>query len=209
MKEKIISILTLLIVSLSMSAQTANSILDKTANMFKASGGIQATFSAATYKGNTPQGSVQGTIYVKGQQFKIVSPNGNIWFDGKTQWSLYANSDEVNVTNPTPEELQSINPYTFINLYKNGYKASFVSKTYKNKACYEIKLVAQNSRKALKEMYIIVDKKTYYPYSVRLKQMNDWFHVNISNIKVHNKWNDSFFKFNAKNYPNIEVIDLR
>ena len=35
------------------------------------------------------------------------------WYNGETQWSCMKANDEVNVV-PTPEEQQSMNPYTFV-----------------------------------------------------------------------------------------------
>ena len=34
------------------------------------------------------------------------------------------NTNEVNVSNPTQAQQMSMNPYTFINIYKTGYNSS-------------------------------------------------------------------------------------
>lgn len=209
MKTKIISILALLAFGCTAMAQTATEILDHTAAVFKKSKGIQATFEATTFKGTTEQSNTGGTIFIKGEKFKITSTGGDIWFDGKTQWSFYHNSDEVNVSTPTAEELQSINPYTFVNLYKHGYNATARSIRYNGMDCHEVRLTAQQSQKALQEMRIIIDKRTGFPHSVRLKQKGDWFRARISNIHGGHRWDDDFFRFNAKEHPNVEIIDLR
>lgn len=208
MKAKSIFIMGMLLFSLGASAQTATNVLDRTASTLKSGGGIEATFEATTFQGTTEKGQTQGTICVKGDKFKVVTPDGNIWFDGKTQWSLYANSDEVNVSNPTEKEIQSINPYTFINLYKHGFNHTMTSTTYNGVACYDVRMIPQKASH-IKEMRVIIDKKTSLPHSIRIKQDNDWFRVRVSSIKTKNKWKDSFFRFNEKDYPNIEVIDLR
>ena len=208
MKTRFLSIMAMMMLALSSAAQTATDILDRTASTLKGSGGIEAQFEATTFQGTTEKGQTNGTICVKGDKFKVVTPDGNIWFDGKTQWSLYANSDEVNVSNPTEKEIQSINPYTFINLYKHGFNHTMTTTTYKGAACYNVRMTPQKPSH-IKEMRVIVDKKTYLPYSIRIKQDNDWFRVRISSIKTKNKWKDNFFRFNEKEYPNIEVIDLR
>jgi hypothetical protein len=41
-----------------------------------------------------------------------------------------------------------------------------------------------------------------------MKQRNGWTTINISNLKAA-KLNDNMFRFNAKDYPHAEVIDLR
>ena len=208
MKTRFLSIMTMLLLTLSAAAQTATNVLDRTANTLKKSGGIEAQFEATTFQGTTEKGRTTGTICVKGDKFKVTTPDGNIWFDGKTQWSLYANSDEVNVSNPTEKEIQSINPYTFINLYKHGFNHSMTNTSYNGTACYDVRMTPQKASR-IKEMRVVIDKKTFLPYSIRIKQDNDWFRVRVNGIKTNNKWKDSFFRFNEKEYPNIEVIDLR
>ena len=94
----------ILFLSVSLSAQKdkqAREILDKTANALQQAGGIRATFG----------GTGNGTLLLKGNQFYLNSGGIQSWFDGKTQWSYLESSEEVNVSNPTPEELQTINPY--------------------------------------------------------------------------------------------------
>ena len=108
----------ILFLSVSLSAQKdkqAREILDKTANALQQAGGIRATFG----------GTGNGTLLLKGNQFYLNSGGIQSWFDGKTQWSYLESSEEVNVSNPTPEELQTINPYALLSIYKNGYNYSF------------------------------------------------------------------------------------
>ena len=50
-----------------------------------------------------------GTLLLKGNRFYLNSGGIQSWFDGTTQWSYLESSEEVNVSNPTPEELQTIN----------------------------------------------------------------------------------------------------
>lgn len=45
---------------------------------------------------------------MKGNKFKIEIPDAITWFDGTTQWVYIKDTDEVNITNPTGDELQAI-----------------------------------------------------------------------------------------------------
>ena len=111
----------ILFLSVSLSAQKdkqAREILDKTANALQQAGGIRATFG----------GTGNGTLLLKGNQFYLNSGGIQSWFDGKTQWSYLESSEEVNVSNPTPEELQTINPYALLSIYKTVYNYSICYK---------------------------------------------------------------------------------
>lgn len=59
---------------------------------------------------------------LEGDKFTFRGDGVTTWFDGHTQWSYLSSADEVNVSEPTPEELQSINPYALLSLYEQGYK---------------------------------------------------------------------------------------
>ena len=113
-------------------------------------------------------------------------------------------NNEVNVTNPTEAQLQSINPYNFINMYKKGYKYTMTSAA----SSHTVHLTATSGKQKIQEMFITVDKKTSRPSEVKLLQGTKWTTFVITNLK-QTKLSDAEFSFNSKDYPTAEVIDLR
>lgn len=209
MKKIFITLLgCLFLLGLPLQAQNAKSILDKTAAKLKSGAGIQVAFDATSFKGMQASGTTSGTMLLQGNRFKISSSALTTWFDGKTLWSLLSGSGEVNVSNPSPEELQQMNPYNFINLYKSGYKYSLQSTTYDGKPCYEVWLVAQSKGKPVEEMRLVIDKN-YVPLSVRFKQKGEWMRIRVKSFVTGKNFDAATFRFNAKEHPGIEVIDLR
>ncbi|MBS7408332.1 MAG: hypothetical protein KIG47_04415 [Prevotellamassilia sp.] len=191
------------------AAQTPRQILDKTATIVT-SGGVQANFVVTNYKKQTAVGRSSGTFYVSGRRFKIVSAAGNSWFDGKTLWSLMEGSDEAYVSTPTKKELQSLNPYSFIHLYKSCYTISSTSTTYMGRACHEVKLKAQKQGMDINEVLITIDKSTYLPHCVRFRPSGgEWVRVQVSGVKTGQKWSDNFFRFDGKAHSGVRVVDLR
>lgn len=184
-------------------AQTGNQakqILDKTAAVLSRKGGASASFQLS----NAKMGKVSGTIAIKGNKFHAATPQAIVWFNGKTQWTYLKKTEEVNVTTPTQAQQMMMNPYTFINIYKTGYvmTASTASNSY------EVHLKAQNNKRTIQEMYITVDKKTYVPLTVKMRQQKAWTTISISNFKGVNQ-PASLFVFNSKEFPGAEVVDLR
>ena len=95
-------------------AQNANDILGKAAAAYENSNGISASFTMFTRSAGQNAGeSFEGTIQMKGDKFTLVTPEALTWFNGTTQWTYVERNDEVNVTNPTGEELQFTNPALF------------------------------------------------------------------------------------------------
>ena len=191
-------------------AQTARQVLDQTANKLKNSGGIEATFEGTQFKGQHEAGTANGHILVQGNKFKIASNALTTWFDGRTQWTLLHGSDEVNVSNPTAAELQQVNPYTFVNLYKHGYNLKLANTTYHGKACHEVRMMAQNKGMGIQLIIAVIDKNTQQPYSIRMKDNHgEWTRIRVGSLKTHKHWGDATFRFNSKDHPGIEVVDLR
>jgi len=181
------------------NAQSAKSVLDKAAASVTVASGVKANFRMTTTTGNT-----SGTIAIKGKKFYATTPQAKIWFDGKTQWTYLKNNDEVNVSNPTEAQLQAINPYNFINLYKNGY--TYTMNTAGTN--YVIHLTSNSANRKIKELFITVNKKSYEPMQVKMLQGKKWTTFDITSIKKE-KIADSQFRFNSKDFPKAEIIDLR
>lgn len=178
--------------------QSAKQVLDKTATIVAAKSGAKASF---TIKGE--QFNTSGTIAVKGKKFQATTPQATIWFDGKTQWTYLKKNDEVNVANPTEAELAAINPYNFIYMYQKGYKYTMEKKN----GSFIVHLTANNKR-SIQEMYITINSKSHIPSQIRMRQQKGWTTIDISNFKQA-KLSDGMFRFNSKDFPNAEVIDLR
>lgn len=200
--KRLFIILSLLIVSVATyadNASEARKILDKVSAVAGRKGGAEAQFSITTSKGV----SQSGNIAIKGSKFCARTPQAIVWYNGKTQWTYLKSTEEVNISTPSQAQQQRMNPYTFLRLYKKGYKLSY-KKVGGN---YQIHMEAQNKNASMPELYVTVDSK-YKPVKVRMRQGQQWTTIIISNFKAKDQA-DGLFQFNAKDYPKAEVIDLR
>mgnify|MGYP000951855446 FL=1 len=193
----------LLLVSVCVSAQSsaqAMKVLNKTASVVGRKGGAQANFNISGKK----IGAQSGTIAIKGNKFQARTRKAIVWYNGKTQWSYLKMTNEVNVSNPNEAKRMSMNPYTFLSMYKNGYNLSMT----KSGSSYVVHMVAQNKKRSVQEAYITINKRTYTPSLVKMRQGNDWTYISVNNFRAVNQ-PDSKFTFNAKDFPKADIIDLR
>jgi outer membrane lipoprotein-sorting protein len=198
MKRTVFALSLLLVCALSYG-QTAKSVLDKAAAVVSNKGGITADFGM---KGG--MGNVSGSIAVKGRKFHANTPMATMWFDGKTLWTYMKKNEEVNVTTPNEAQLQKINPYNFINLYKKGYDCT-LNKSGKD---YVVHLTSNTGNKNIRELFVTISKTTYQPTQVKLLRDKKWTIFDITELKKQSVA-DSQFRFNAKDFPQAEIIDLR
>lgn len=200
MMKKMILFAFMTLMSLGTFAQTAQQVLDKTAKIIGNKGGASANFSLSS----TKYGSTSGTIAIKGNKFNAHTPQATVWYNGKTQWTYMKNTNEVNVSNPTQAQQMSMNPYTFINIYKTGYNSCL-----KNAGSnYEVHLTAQNKKRTVQELIITINKKTYVPSVIKMRQGSSWSTIKVSNFRAKNVSNSTFV-FNSKDFPKAEIVDLR
>lgn len=214
MRKYIFSVLIALL-SLPVIAQQqsqAKVILDKTAEAFRKAGGVKADFTVKAVTNGLVEGAENGTIQLKGEKFVLKTSDIITWFDGKTQWSYMVRNDEVNVSTPTQEELQQINPYTFLYMYQKGfsYKLGTV-KTFQGKAVWEVVLTADDKKQELESITLYVTKNAYEPVYIQLQQRGQKTRneITVTAYQTGLDYADDVFTFDRKAYPTAEVIDLR
>ncbi len=210
--KRSLSILTLLLCVFCSNAQNAKDILDKANLAYNQAGGIKAFFTVNTedVKNKTVY-SQDGDAYLKGNKFKIDVPDGITWFDGKTQWVYAKGGDEVNVSNPTGEELAGVSPSVLLSLYKAGFKLNYKGeKKEKTKTVYVVEMIPTAKKTEFSKMVVTIDKVSNIFTSVSTygkDRTNNQLIIN--KIQTGVNLADNVFVFNKKDYPKVEVIDLR
>ena len=196
--DKLLLGVLLLLFAVPMSAQQpdAKNILERTAEAFRKAGGVKLAFTV-----NEQQGSYAGVLYLEGEKFVVETEGMKTWFDGHTQWSYVASADEVNVSEPTQEELQTLNPYAWLSSV--GGK--------QDKSVYYITMSAADKRKDPESVYLFVTKDTYRLHQVDLAPRGSKYMTTIliDSYQTGQSYPDSFFVFDKKAYPTAEVIDMR
>lgn len=174
-------------------------MLDQTVAALKQAEGIRATFG----------GTAEGTLLLKGNKFYLDSGGIQSWFDGKTQWSYLKSSEEVNISNPTPEELQTVNPYALLSLYKNGYNYKYAgTKSRNGKQGYEVILTPEKEGDIVSITLFVT--RAYRPVYIKVEQANRSVNeIIVSSYLTHQPLDDASFRFDKRKYPEAEIIDLR
>jgi len=208
--EKLKIIILMLLLSAASYGQTAKQVLDKTAAIFSNKNGASAAFHIKDDKGNN---LASGRFMVKGKKYCLRSDKMLVWYDGKTQWSAINHGakgiDEVNVSTPKSSDFN--NPADFIYLYRQGY--SYTMKKEGSRYVVHLKATAKN--KPIQEAYISVYQGSvagvaYTPSYIKFLRNNKWTTISISGCSVPQKpIADATFRFNSKDFPQAEVIDLR
>lgn len=184
------------------AAESAIQILDKAAAKAKSAKSLKAayTISADGHKQS-------GTLTISGDKFIIASPEIASWYDGRTQWTYSTQTGEVNITEPTAEELQQVNPFAIISSFRKHYKATLLKSAAGQK---KIKLTAGNPKSDIKSVILTLNSATLYPSNIELTMSNRRIvNISVNAIAEAGAIPLSEFRFDPKKHPGVPVVDLR
>lgn len=199
----LLSAFIVIIAASSSSAKTPTAILDETAKKIASTPSVEVKYTVTAHNKSS-----DGTLTLQGEKFHLSSPDMAVWYDGNTQWTYSSATNEVNITEPTPEELAQINPLIIINSFKKLYN----TKSLKAPAGYHsIELTPKNPKGIqIKKVVLTVNSSSYYPHSIVLTMDNGTkLTIKIKTIKGGINHSKGTFVFNKKNFPKAEIVDLR
>lgn len=199
----------LLISSLPLFADDAMKVLDIAADRIRKAGDIEIEYKASIFSGATEKASATGTMWLRENQMKLDAEGITTWYDGKTRWCYVPTSNEVNIDEPSKKEMAAMNPYTFMGIYKKGFKMTVKETVLRGEAVYEVYLKARYVKMDVKEIYVDIRKSDYQPLCIRVRESNDWQRVSITNFKSNLKFENEFFTFPTNDYPNVLINDMR
>jgi len=196
----------------SQNDEKALNVLNKASVAYNKAGGIKAGFSLKILgAGGKVSNNYNGTIRLKGSKFKLEAGEMTTWFDGKNQWVHLANSDEVNLSTPTQEELLMINPVNVFQLYKFGYNCKWVGeKKEGGKTVQKVSLTPQNKKESIQNIVASFEKTSYRPVSIVITNKDkSGSKITIPSYQTGQSFSDAIFVFQQKSFPKTDVIDLR
>ena len=180
--KKTITSLALCLLAIVAQAQTPQQMLDKAVSALRSAGTI-----AATYQVKATQGVFAGNIVMAGSKYRIISKDMKCWYDGTTQWTWSSATDEVNITTPTPEDLQMTNPIAAANDLKTNFN---MWKARGQIPGHYAIMMRPNQKSNIEQVYLYINT--------------------LTNYKTHQNLPATTFTFDKSMVPaGTPVIDLR
>lgn len=190
-------------------AQNGTAALDRVVEKIRRSGDLSAAFTLTVYNAlNEPVDKLSGTIKLSGDKFYWTTPAMTVWYNGQLQWAYVKASEEVNLTEPTPAEIASINPYTLITTYKQNFNVKALKA--KNSQQRVAELTPKKKGTQIDRVVLTVNASNWMPQSFQI-YYSDRTHstIALSRLVTGQNFSDATFVFDKKQYLKAEVIDLR
>ena len=186
-------------------------ILEAMAKRYKLTPSFEANFSyTLTNDVEKINEEFKGKMTVKGEKYKLTLPEQEVVNNGTTLWTYLPDAKEVNIDNFDPNS-DDLNPSKFYDIYKKGYKYLYLEdKTDGGVLCEVIDLVPEkkDAQYYKVRMNIVKKDKSVQSWTMFDKAGNRYKYL-ITKFNPSIKVEDSFFSFDVKKFPGVEVIDLR
>ena len=186
----------------------AKKILDAVSAKFKTFKTVQSKFSLKIENSsNKVLDNNTGTVFMKGTKYRINVTGKDIFCDGSNVWTVDKAAKEITITKLDP----SNNTITPQKLFTNFYDKDFLYKLNSDaKGVQEIELTPIDKTKLFHKVIVYITKATQTITSTKVfEKAGNRYTYTVSGMNTKTNIPDATFVFDLKNYPGMEVVDLR
>lgn len=150
-----------------------------------------------------------GILYINGDAYRIELDGQLVISDGKTVWTYLEDSNEVMVSN-TGDGDEAMTPSTLLTSYYKDYKTTFINdKQNTSKGLKTIELKPTTGKKFSKMQLGISESKLQLMNLSIFDNGGNVFTYDLNKMVADSNLSATFFQFNPKQYPGVEVVDMR
>ena len=190
----------------------AKKILDKVSAANRAASSIYIEFNYRLV--NKPNGideTQKGTVWIKGEKYKLVFPGIERYSDGKTVWTYLEDDEECQITNAVSDDSDegSFSPSSMLTIYESGFNYVYGSELMvKGKKADMIKLFPEGGGKPYHSIKIYINQSNSQISKIEVfGKDGNTFTYDLQVIKENNTMQDSMFVFDTSKAE--DVVDLR
>jgi outer membrane lipoprotein carrier protein len=153
----------------------------------------------------------KGKITVKGDKYRLALPEQEVINNGTTVWTYLPEAKEVNIDNFDADSEEEVNPSKIFDVYKKNFKYLYLQDKTENGVVYEeVDLVPEKKDAKYFKIKMMIGKKDKSLSSFTMfDKSGNRYKYSITKFNPSVKVDDSFFTFDPKKYPGVEVVDLR
>lgn len=191
----------------------AKEILDAMSNKYKSISSFQADLSySMTNKTEEIDESYEGKIAVKGDMYRLVMQDQEIYNDGTTIWTYLPNLNvpEVTIDNNNPDG-GDITPSSIFNIYQEGYKYLYLNSTNIDGKSYDIVDLVPNDKDAQYfkvRIEIGTKDRLLRTFTLFDREGSEYTYL-ITNFKSDVNLSDTYFRFDTSKLTEDQIIDIR
>jgi outer membrane lipoprotein-sorting protein len=201
------------ILSSSLQAQDkkAKALLDQVSAKVKSYSSIIIDFkySLSNAKENINQDS-KGNVVLKGNQYVLNFMGVTKIFDGKKNYTIVPEDEEVTISKVDENDNTAITPSKMLTFFNSGYKNTLDELvTIKGRKIQYVKLVPISSKDQRKEILLGIDTQTKHIYNlIEIGKKGTKTTLTVNSFKTNQPLSKNQFTFVKSKYPNYYINSL-
>jgi outer membrane lipoprotein-sorting protein len=212
--KKVFLLLLLGVTCFNLSAQDskAKSILDKVSAKNKEYKSIKAEFTFSMDNAEEDIHEVsEGNIVLLGDKYRLKLMGVDTYFDGTTTYSHLLDVDEVNISQPEEGDDEGLNPATIFSIYEKGYTFKYIKEEKSGNTNYDfIDLFPNDTEKGFTSIRLKINRAKNQIESLQsIGKDGNNVSIVLKNFTPNLTFADSYFIFDTKANPDVEVNDMR
>ncbi len=161
-------------------------------------------------KTNNTNESKDGTIWLKGDKYRLEITGQTVICDGKTVWTYIKDANEVQINSVQPDEDAITNPLKLLSSWEKNFKPKFIKEGIEGgKTLQTIDLTPIKSKSYHKVRLKIDKTKKQIVNSTVYDKNGSTFSYILKTFITNQTANDTFFSFKASDFPGAEINDMR
>jgi len=152
--------------------------------------------------------TIDGSVILSKDSYKLELPENIIWFNGETSWSYLPVEKEVTITRPDKKDDSfETRPSSIFTMYKKGYKCRLIEE---KKNSYIIDLYPVELKSDLIRVRLTIIKPSLNLASFEYKRRDGiTITLLVREFSLKQAADPSMFRFSPEKYKGVEVIDMR
>ena len=198
--------------SIAAPAQTgtrAREILDRAVARVKSIPAVEVVFTLTMEnKMENIRESYPGKAYMKEKMYRVEMMDVINYFDGEVIYTYMPEVEEVNIKNPGEEQEDFLNPAILFDIHNQKF-AQELRQEKEGRACIELTPKTPHEQIKVIEVWINTTTDAVEKVTSFGKDGND-ITITITSLKKPDReLDEGFFRFDTREHPGVEVIDLR
>jgi outer membrane lipoprotein-sorting protein len=211
--KTILVFIMIFLIGFSTQAQDAKAkaLLDKVTAKVKSYNNISIDFKYAlnNSKENINQ-NTKGSVVMKGNQYVLNFMGVTKLFDGKKNYTIVPEDEEVTISSVNENDDSAITPTKMLTFFNKGYKYSMdIVQNVSGKKIQYIKLIPTNAKDPRKEVLLGIDSKTNIIYTIiQIDKKGTKTTLTVNSFKTNQALPKNQFTFVTSKYPNYYINKL-
>jgi len=216
MKKPICSLLFLVLGLFTVAQNPKNvdggavNILNDVATKYAAFSTIQFDFTYKREKDTKTLETFKGKLLVKGNSYQTAYNGQQFYCNGTTIWNYQPITKEVSIFDYDENEEQWFNPTKLLTNWNKSYRAKFIREIFENNKMIVIIDLTPLKVQSFYKIRLKVEQTSNELKSIAIYEKDNTIHTYIVDKMTTNKsLEDTKFTFDTKQYPEIQINDMR